>query len=84
MAIDPCPECQFLWDEYRECISKIHHLREAAEIAMFSHDREKAVALQVELISMEHKSVDARHALSEHQRGVHMHQARPSRLPPGK
>jgi hypothetical protein len=51
---------------------------------MFSHDREKVVALHVELISMEQKSVDARHALSEHRRGVHMRQARPSRLTPGK
>jgi hypothetical protein len=76
MAIDPCPECQFLWDEYRKCAFKIRQLREAAEIAMRSHDREKAVALQVELISLEQESVDARHALMEHQHDVHMRQSK--------
>jgi hypothetical protein len=74
MAIDTCPECQFLWDAYRECVSKIRHLREAAEFAMHSLDREKAIAVQVELISLEQDSVDARHALMEHQRAVHMRQ----------
>ena len=44
---------------------------------MLNHDRKKAVALHVELISLEQKSVDARHDLMEHQRGVHTRQGRP-------
>jgi hypothetical protein len=42
MAIDPCPECQSLRDEYQQCVSQIHRLREAAEIVIHSYDHEKA------------------------------------------
>jgi hypothetical protein len=71
MATDDCPECQSLWDEYRECVSQIHSLREATEIALHSYDQKRAETLQGELRSLEQKSVAARHALTEHQRGFH-------------
>jgi hypothetical protein len=71
MAIDPCPVCQSLWDEHQQCVSQIHRLREAAEIAIHSYDHEKAETLQRELVSLEQRSVDVRRALTEHQRGLH-------------
>jgi hypothetical protein len=71
MAPDDCPECQLLWDEYRECVSQIHRLREAMEIALHSYDHKRAETLQAELTSLEQKSVAARHALTEHQRSFH-------------
>jgi hypothetical protein len=76
MAIDVCPECQSLWDRYRECVSQIRRLREAAEVALHSGDRESAETLQVELVSLEEKSVSARHVLMEHQRGFHSRTSR--------
>jgi hypothetical protein len=71
MAIDACAECQSLWDVYRECVSQIRGLREAAEVALHSYDHERAETLQIELVSLEEKSVDLRQALMEHQRGFH-------------
>lgn len=49
----------------------IHQCREAAVIAPHSHDHEKAERCQVELASLEQKSVDVRGVLAEHQRGLH-------------
>jgi antirestriction protein len=76
VAIDTCPECQSLWDVYRECVSQIHRLREAAEVALHSQDHEKAKTLEVELATLEQKSVDLRQALMEHQRGFHSRASR--------
>jgi len=45
MAIEPCPQCQSLWDEYRDCVAKIHQLREMTEIALHSRDHEEAKRL---------------------------------------
>jgi hypothetical protein len=73
MAIDACPECQSLWDEYRECVFQIRQLRGTAAMAMHSHDHQRAKTLQVELDSLEQKSVDVRHVLMEHQRTIHSH-----------
>ena len=69
--IDSCPECQRIWDDYRECVSQIRRLRQATEIALHSYDHEKAEALQMELASFEQKSVIVRHVLMQHQRSSH-------------
>ncbi len=69
--IDSCPECQSIWDDYRECASQIRRLRQAAETALHSYDHEKAEALQMELASLERKSVTVRRILMQHQRVSH-------------
>ena len=69
--IDSCPECQLIWDDYRECVSQIRSLRQATEIALHSYDHEKAEALQMELASLEQKSVIVQRVLMQHQRGSH-------------
>jgi hypothetical protein len=71
MATEPCPECQSLWDESRDGIAKIHHLRESTEVALRSHDHEEARKLQMSLDSLERKSALVRQSLAEHQRGLH-------------
>jgi antirestriction protein len=71
MGFEVCPECVLLWDQYRDCVSKIHHIREAAEIALRNQDQENANVLQDELYSLLRKSAQVKKTLEEHQRAFH-------------
>jgi hypothetical protein len=71
MEIKACPECQSFWDEYRECVSRIHQLRQAMEIALHSYDHEEAKKLQVGLDTLEYRSVALRRSLAVHQSAIH-------------
>jgi hypothetical protein len=71
MPIEGCPECEALWDEYKQCVANIRRFREAAQTVLVLSDGRKSRNFQAELRSLEKKSAMVRQNLVKHQSSLH-------------
>jgi hypothetical protein len=71
MTLDSCPTCSRLSKFYDDCLASIQRLKDLAQTARDSKDRQKADSLAETARSLENEATELLIALSEHRKRNH-------------